>query len=475
MHAPLLAWTILHFKDDLPFTATMMLTHPLYTSQDYFGEPAGQPLHAWPHVSCDFGQFDIAGNPKPHAYWYAANWLQGFGATEPGRPPLPYKTVARILELPTAPGAPPPPLRTANKGGGDVISAVTTAPFSELFLDGVSQGVLPTPCNGRGEIQSTVFSVGSAGNNCTGVTSFPVNASGVQCHDLGRSASGDNSPAACARACCAKSSCDTWQIMTGDGAGACWTGVAGEGVGKCGAPRKGTWIGGQRNPGPPSPPNAPYRNATLVALSADPTTHGAAVVLARHSLFAPSANASGYILQLTLDVPSASTGTGSALLLDGRDTAFIRCAIVDSRSNNALVSSAAARVSWRVVSGPGRHAGVSNGNTTSHEWMKSATVDTYLGLARGLVRVTEDCTSAGRESCGAIDVDGGRSPTIVRGPQAACGTSPIVVEVSAAGFAPVTISIPVSVDTDTDGPLEVARATGSNFTSGFRYLDEFVG
>ena len=43
----------------------------VWTLMDYFGEPQGQPLHAWPHVSCDFGQFDIAGHPKPHAYWYA--------------------------------------------------------------------------------------------------------------------------------------------------------------------------------------------------------------------------------------------------------------------------------------------------------------------------------------------------------------------------------------------------------------------
>jgi hypothetical protein len=40
----------------------------VWTLMDYFGEPKGQP-HAWPHVSCDFGNFDIAGFPKPHAYW----------------------------------------------------------------------------------------------------------------------------------------------------------------------------------------------------------------------------------------------------------------------------------------------------------------------------------------------------------------------------------------------------------------------
>jgi hypothetical protein len=446
--------------------------------QDYFGEPDGQPLHAWPHVSCDFGQFDIAGNPKPHAYWYSANWLQGFGPSEPGRPPLPFKTVARILALPAAANA----SLAERKPDDGSISGVTTAPFAELYLDGVTQGVLPTPRNSRGEIQSTVWKVsskfGSVGDNCTDASSFPINASGVQCHDLGRSSVGDSSANACAKACCFKAGCDTWQIMTGDGDGACWIGVAGEGVGKCGAPHKGTWIGGQRHAAPAPPPGpsaASFRNATLVALTADPSSNPEAKTMATHSLFSASANSSGYTLQLTLDVPSASTGTGSALLLDGRDTAFVRCAIVDSQSNNALVSSTATRITWRVVSGSGRAVGIANGNTTSHEWMKSNAVDTYLGLARGLFRVTQDCTSVERASCATIDADATRSPTAVKAGAADCDTSPIMIEASAPGFASVTILVPVSLDVAKDGVLAIARATGSNFTDGFSYLDEFVG
>ena len=230
-------------------------------------------------MSCDFGNFDIAGFPKPHAYWYAANWLQGFGAGEPGRPPLPFKTVARVLELP---GAPTGPDATGS------ISAITTAPFAELFLDGVGQGVLPTPRNARGEIQGTEWSVATpvagpsgrgdtvaAKGSCSGAASFPINASGVQCHGLQRSESGDKFPDACAKACCADIGCDTWQLET-SAEKICWIGRAAEGVGKCGAPRKGTWAGGQRAspptppPSPPSPPAPPFRNATLVAWSADP-------------------------------------------------------------------------------------------------------------------------------------------------------------------------------------------------------------
>jgi hypothetical protein len=46
---------------------------------------------------------------------------------------------------------------------------------------------------------------------------------------------------------------------------------------------------------------------------ADGAKHHAKVV-AVHTLFSPSANSSGYKLQLTLDVPSATTGTPSRLI-----------------------------------------------------------------------------------------------------------------------------------------------------------------
>ena len=503
----------------------------VWTLMDYFGEPQGQPLHAWPHVSCDFGQFDIAGHPKPHAYWYSANWLQRFGADEPGRPALPFKTVARILDLPTAPGGAQPStlghepsqmsVSTTHTNDADLdagldsslddhtngdwsnskyssgehrsqkqksFSAVTTAPFADLYLDGVSQGVMPTTRNDRGEVQPTEWPqlthhnqliTDFASPNCTGVSSFPVNATDVQCHDLHRASKGDASAAACAAACCAKgSSCNTWQIET-SADNDCWIGAAREGVGKCGPPRQGAWVGGQRHTTPsPSPPPSPtpppsYRNATLVAYSAHPLTANA-TVLATHTLFVPSSNTSAFKLLLTLDVPSVTTGTGSALVLDGRDTALVRCSIVDASANDALVASASDRISWRVVSGPGRLAGVANGNRSSHEWMKSSSVNAYLGLARGMFRVTHDCTSVGRSSCASIDVDGLRGPTVVK--DSNCDTTtPIVVEVSAPGFDSATISIPVSVDTDKDGVMAVARATGSEFTNGFSYLDDFVG
>jgi hypothetical protein len=460
-------------------------------------------------VSCDFGNFDIAGFPKPHAWWYAANWAQGFGAASPGRPPLPVQTVARLLDLPapwnasssvSASVAGAAAVAGAGKGPA-TISSITTAPFSELFLDGVSQGVQATPLNNMGEFDPTEWPVrtaapaaaaGRAGLGppapitapgaaaCTGTASFPVDAGGRQCHGL--TAHHAATAAACAKACCALGpGCDTWQLSSTKG---CWVGASNELAGRCPKPKagsSGTWVGGQRpavpTPAPaPTPPpgSASYRNATLRGLAGGAA---GAAVLATHTLFAATGHAAGYRLQLTLDVPSAGTGTGGALLLDGRDTALVRAAIVDGAAHDALVSTARDRVTWRVVSGAGRLHGISSGDSTSHEQMKSPSVAAFLGLARGLFRVTQDCTSTNRARAGAIDADAGRGPTAVHADAGACNAVPIVVEASAFGFAPVQLSIPVSVDAAKDGVMQVAKATAGaeGFADGFSYLRDFVG
>jgi len=49
----------------LPFTLGSL---GVWTLMDYFGEPAGTGTSGWPFVSSDFGNFDIAGFPKPRKY-----------------------------------------------------------------------------------------------------------------------------------------------------------------------------------------------------------------------------------------------------------------------------------------------------------------------------------------------------------------------------------------------------------------------
>ena len=62
-------------------------------------------------------------------------------------------------------------------------------------------------------------------------------------------------------------------------------------------------------------------NVTVVGINADGTAAGS------HTLLAAGAATA---MQLVVDVPSPSTGTGSAMYLDGQDVAFVRAQLVDS-------------------------------------------------------------------------------------------------------------------------------------------------
>jgi hypothetical protein len=442
--------------------------------QDYFGEPHGTGTSAWPYVSCDFGQFDIAGFPKPHAYWYTANWLQRFNASylPNGRPPLPEKTVARILSTPYS-----VQYHTSN-----TINVMTSAPAGELFVDGKSVGTASATTLDDGTFLEMVFDldqhVKAIQDSCTGKSSFNISANGVQCHGLVSGAPATTAET-CAEACCAMLGCNTWQILAEVGKNAtCWIGFAQEPVGKCAKPKKEKrpWIGGQRVVPPPTPVKA-INNATFLALSVTGKT------LATHTIMAPSSNTSApkgsdeMRILLTLDVPSATTGTGNSLVLDGRDVAMVRASLVGKDDgDSALFAVANNRLTWRVVSGPGVVAGTANGDPASHEWMKSHSIDAYGGLARGMFRVSVDCTSMNHEVTPSIDLDAARSPTKIGSSASECKSLavPIVVEARFADGSgtPMTISIPTSVDLEKDGVMAVAKA---GVTSDMTYLETFVG
>ena len=57
-------------------------------------------------------------------------------------------------------------------------------------------------------------------------------------------------------------------------------------------------------------------------------------------------------MKLSLDAPSASTGTGTHLVADGEDVAMVRAALYDSAGNFAY--NATDNVTFSVVSGPGK-------------------------------------------------------------------------------------------------------------------------
>ena len=57
--------------------------------------------------------------------------------------------------------------------------------------------------------------------------------------------------------------------------------------------------------------------------------------------------------------------------------------------------------------------GIANGDPSSHEFMKSDSVNAYLGLARAMISVNKDCTSPNRDLALSIDVDHGKGPAVI--------------------------------------------------------------
>eukprot|EP00117_Sycon_ciliatum_P042895 scpid79711/ scgid31145/ len=215
-------------------------------------------------------------------------------------------------------------------------------------------------------------------------------------------------------------------------------------------PIKADWPGGRRAP------QAASTIQNITALSMD----SSGTVLGQHTVLgADQASA----VQLTLDVPSKSTGTGSALVLDGHDAALVRASIVDK--NGVLVTDSSVNVTFLVVSGPARLIGVGNGDNYCHQNAKSDHVPAYGGLARALFQVTVDCLNL---ATAMIDVDQG--PAKVE--KCESHMESIVVEGRAAGLTSDQLSIPVSSDS-TDLPLAVARK--NVHLPEFSYLTDFDG
>eukprot|EP00045_Choanoeca_perplexa_P013797 m.157887 g.157887 ORF g.157887 m.157887 type:complete len:955 (-) comp16458_c0_seq1:38-2902(-) len=123
----------------------------------------------------------------------------------------------------------------------------------------------------------------------------------------------------------------------------------------------------------------PYQPGELLAVGYD----SAGTAVANSTRYSPG---SGYALQLSLDAPSPTTGTGSRLVLDGEDTAMVRCTIVDSQGHT--IPSATHNVTFSILSGPGRVIGTHNGDPASHVVASSLTRPAYHGLVRAFVRTT---------------------------------------------------------------------------------------
>lgn len=161
-----------------------------------------------------------------------------------------------------------------------------------------------------------------------------------------------------------------------------------------------------------------------------------------HSLVAPGQPAA---IRLSLDAPSPAKGTGSALVLDGHDTAILRAELVD-QDGNFVGKNVSVNITFAVISGPGRVVASHNGDASCHTPNLAPWHFSYFGLARGIVQVSQDSATPEqhRRRLRQIDVDGGRRTTIDLGgsPQPAA----IVVTASSPGLKPATIEIPVSTN-----------------------------
>ena len=225
----------------------------------------------------------------------------------------------------------------------------------------------------------------------------------------------------------------------------------------------------------------PFEAGTLTAIATDAS--GAVVATTvRHT------NSQKASLQLTVDAPNESTGTGSRLLLDGHDAALVRATVLDASGRQMM--RATDTITFRVVSGPGRVQGTHNGDAHARARNDAPSHAAYHGLVRAVVRVTSVAARphAERAALARIDVGGPMAAGTNSAMRTGAGThaqarmsmrgnhggntsapapayaleleelQPIVVEASAPGLPPARISIAVSTDAAVDGIVAVAEA-----------------
>jgi len=199
--------------------------------------------------------------------------------------------------------------------------------------------------------------------------------------------------------------------------------------------------------------NVTYEAGTVMAEALDANDNS---LRSSYSITTPGSAKS---IRLSLDAPSPVTGTGSALVADGEDTAMVRAEILDEKGN--LVSqgkSSFSAVTFSIVSGGGRIVGdVISGNPADQQ--RGNTVQAYHGLARAFVRSSEDhATSAVHRSLlHRIDKDSGKgtSARVVMPEDSPADVAPIVVQARIDGLPAATLSIPLTRDLN-QLPLAIA-------------------
>jgi hypothetical protein len=413
-------WSNLKPKQTIPF---LLSSHGLgmWAMTDYYGEA----FMGWPTMIKSRGHLDVAGFPRSTAWWFRTNFL--------ANPDVP--TYQRPLV------------------GGDwqtQVRAMTNCQFFastpklELLLDGASHGTYDVDQDySLVDLRSGHQSwppPGTAPTPCT------------------ISVTKQNSQSLCSVA---------------SGSMGCYDGIRGMWVDKgC----RGVFeVDGMKNVAcscKESKGYCPYRfncsldlasncdignkNVTIVGI--DDT----GAVVGSHSLITAEPGAVA-TMELVVDVPSKSTGTGEALYLDGQDVAFIRAQLLDA--HGILKRDADENVTYSIASGPLRIVGVGSGDIANHQHVQGTTYQTWQGLGRVVVQVTLDCTSQHRNMAEQIDLEAASNAYA-----ASCPSSKsAVVMAKTAGGLEATIEVAISGDAK-DHPLAVARAT--TLLDTYTYFDD---
>ena len=149
---------------DRKFVAGCMV----WTLFDYYGEPTP---YGWPMVVGSFGSIDVAGFPKPSAYWYRTWWyysamanasdkgydvpvnppplVDPYATTESGENPMDGYIVHIVQSWEQLPNV-------QNR----TIQAYTNAPMAELTVNGKSQGKVAVDWQGWAQWDGILFSPG---------------------------------------------------------------------------------------------------------------------------------------------------------------------------------------------------------------------------------------------------------------------------------------------------------------------------
>lgn len=110
--------------DDLPYVIGQFV----WTGFDYLGEPSPYDTDAWPNHSSMFGIIDLASLPKDRFYLYRSQWNTA-------------DTTLHVLPHWNWPG---------REGESTPVMVYTSLPKSELFVNGVSQGIREKASSQRG-------------------------------------------------------------------------------------------------------------------------------------------------------------------------------------------------------------------------------------------------------------------------------------------------------------------------------------